>query len=889
LIEINEATDKLIQAKRSHEIQLITKLYFIAKITSTIIIVFIFGIIVHIYNLTRRLKTSTADYYKSLEAVVASETKIESILGTIQDGIITINQQGLIKSFNVAAEKIFGYKADEVMDRNVNILMSDKYCDEYNQHIAKYQQTNITKTPCVTQKEVEARKRNGAIFPIELGISTIFFGNDILFVSIVKDITERKESENKLADAYERLQKVLDTVVDGIITISDRGSITSFNPAAEKIFGFKAEEVTGKNVKMLMPDHYRKEHDGYINNYIESNEAKVIGIGREVQAMRKDGSIFPMELGVNEMQISGQRMFVGIIRNISERKEAEFKLLNYAKDLEGKTEEIELERAKAEQANLMKTEFLANMSHEIRNPMNAIIGMTEVLKDTNLSNEQQELVSIISRCGEDLLTIINDILDISKIESGKLLLDAISFNLKYNILELIKPLHIKCNDKKIDLILNYSKNIPEYIINDPSRIRQVLVNLIGNAIKFTKEGSITINIEPVEIRTNEITLCFEVIDTGIGISEAKQQVIFDKFSQVDASTTREYGGTGLGLAICRQMVELMDGKIGVESKPNKGSKFWFQITCGVDKFSNYIGAEEIISTQIKVLIIDYPNSPHSIVLEEYLIESNIFCDSVSPENAATSIMAALQRNDSYQIILINSESLDKNIKELNDTNNNNKLLTDQIIIAISFGEKKDISEYEKMGIITSHITKPLNNKLLLGTMAILLSKRNKKMRNFSPDDLITETPILSYIKFDNNLLNINILVVDDSSINRNLIKHMLHTSGSKIDEANNGKEAIKMVKKKGYDLILMDCMMSIMNGYDATKKIRELDNGTTPVIIALTANALEGAKNKCLASGMNDYLAKPVKKTDLLEMLNKWVHISKIEKRETPYTLDSVN
>ncbi|MCB1191327.1 MAG: PAS domain S-box protein [Leptospiraceae bacterium] len=371
--------------------------------------------------------------------------------------------------------------------------------------------------------------------------------------------------EQMLRESEAKMQTIVDMAVDAIITINEKGIIQTFNVAAEKMFGYKKEEVIGQNVKMLMPSPYKDEHDRYLHNYITTGKRKIIGIGREVIAHRKDGSNFPMELAVSEVSFQDQKLFTGIIRDITTRKETEKALL-----------EAKLE---AEEANKAKSNFLANMSHEIRTPMNAVIGFSELLSTIVTDAQQKNYVDSIRKAGKSLLTLINDILDFSKIEAGRLEIHKEPVNSRLVFEELKQLFDIRVKDKDLQFILEIDKDIPDTLLIDEYRLRQVLVNLIGNAIKFTDRGfvKLAVNSNIYEDDKSKVDLIISVQDTGIGIPQEYHEYIFESFRQQDSNITRKYGGTGLGLAISKKLVEMMNGKITVQSNPGVGSTFTVSI------------------------------------------------------------------------------------------------------------------------------------------------------------------------------------------------------------------------------------------------------------------------------------------------------------------------
>jgi PAS domain S-box-containing protein len=378
-------------------------------------------------------------------------------------------------------------------------------------------------------------------------------------------LNESEDKATNLREKERRLKAILENAGDGIITIDIHGDIESFNVAAERMFGYSQSDVLGENVKMLMDEPYSIEHDGYLSRYLETGEKRLMGSAREVRGRDKNGKIFPMELDVSEMSLEGQRLFIGIARDISQRKLAENELR--------KAQAAALEAARA------KFEFIANISHEIRSPMNGVLTMINLLDDSELSEEQRNYVGVIHDSGSALITIINDILDFSRLEAGQLDLESIEFDLEQMIEDVCRLLHANATSKGLELVHMLEGNVPTALVGDPARIRQILVNLVDNAIKFTDKGSVTVRISVVEEQGDSVMLHFAVIDTGIGLSSKAQRSIIDG-SEEDIATSGEYrpGSTGLGLAISRKLVSLLAGEIGIESELGSGSTFWLNVS-----------------------------------------------------------------------------------------------------------------------------------------------------------------------------------------------------------------------------------------------------------------------------------------------------------------------
>ena len=508
---------------------------------------------------------------------------LSGLMHTIVDGVISIDARGRIVDFNSACERLFGYSAEEVLGENVKMLMPDPYRTEHDSYLDNYKTTGQRKIIGIG-REVIGRRKDGTTFPMELSVGEIEQGNTRAFIGVIRDITDRVRREQILLDSDAQHRAILETAVDGIIIIDSLGTVRMYNPACENMFLFSAEEVVGQNVKMLMPSPYYDEHDRYLQNYSATGERKIIGIGREVIARRKDGTTFPMELSVGETTMGGNRFFVGILRDITKNKTAEEALLKSEAELQKRVDEIAAladentkAREEAEAASRIKSEFLASMSHEIRTPMNGILGMLSALEGQGLNAEQRESVGLIRESSEALLEILNDILDISKIEAQKIELETTTFSIN-EFLALAEGMwRRRAQDKGLAFVLRNSATAHDLVRGDGTRLRQVLFNLISNAIKFTDRGEVTLSVD-AEGASGRVKLRFEVSDSGIGISPEQLEKLFQPFVQADRSTTRRFGGSGLGLSISKKIVELMGGEMGVESRLGEGSTFWFTVS-----------------------------------------------------------------------------------------------------------------------------------------------------------------------------------------------------------------------------------------------------------------------------------------------------------------------
>jgi PAS domain S-box-containing protein len=532
-----------------------------------------------------------------------------------------------------------------------------------------------------------------------------------------QDITERKKFEARLRESETRIRTILDNVVDGVITINEQGMITSFNPAAEQIFGYSLDEVNGKNVSLLMPAPYRSQHKNYINNYKSTGIAKIIGIGREVEGQHKDGSVFPLDLAVGEMWLGQQRMFIGVVRNITERKHAEMALKN-AKEV-------------AESANRAKSEFLANMSHEIRTPLNAVIGFSELLSSIITDKKQKNYLDSIQTAGKSLLTLINDILDLSKIEAGRLDIQYESINPYIIFHELQQIFALKIAEKNLEFLVDIDPQLPNALLLDETRLRQVLLNLIGNAVKFTDTGYIKLTAQKID-QSNEqskIDLIISVTDTGIGIPENQQAIIFESFRQQDGQSSRKYGGTGLGLAITKRLVEMMNGQISLQSQEGKGSVFEIRLrkveVSAVDIVENsdeHLNFQNIRFDGAKVLVVDDIKSNRSLIKEYF---STVNLEMIEAKNGLEAFIFAEEYHPALILMDIRMPEMDgyEATKKIKANLNTGDIPIIALTASVSISEKNKLEIYGFDG----YLSKPVNSSLLFNEISRYLTYTTKKI------------------------------------------------------------------------------------------------------------------------------------------------------------------
>lgn len=689
---------------------------------------------------------------------------------------------------------------------------------------------------------------------------------------IATNITARKRAEAAVVEQEARLSAIVAHAMDGIISIDERGMIESFNPAAERLFGYTATEMIGQNVTCLMPEFYRSEHDGGQARHHQAGPSKVIGIGSEIVGLRKDGSTFTGELSISEMRLDDRRSFTGIVRDITERKEVERKLEQSA--FEWECQNIELvtmhkelvtvhEQALA--ATKAKSEFLASMSHEIRTPMNAIVAMADLLQETPLSKEQQEYVGRFSRAATSLLDLINDILDISKIESGHLDLESIAFDLHDLVDKMAELMAVRAHAKELELVAFVHPSVPTWVLGDPTRLRQVFVNLVGNAIKFTERGEVVIRVEPDE--ADSTTLRCSVSDSGIGIPADKVGGIFESFTQVDSSTTRRYGGTGLGLSISKRLVELMGGHIDVRSEEGLGSTFSFVVRLQAAlQPASAPTLPDLHLHGLRLLVVDDHETNRMIIREHLLRWGPVIIEAANGVEALAALDEAQQHGHQFDVAILDYQMPGMDGLELAQTiRQRNDCPSLPLIMHASDMRGQPSQRARELGV-AGYAYKPVSRARLLESLAVALCQ-------VAPAPA-PQTPVPAGLE-SAHLAPLRILLAEDLEDNRAIVQLFLKDTPYTIAEAENGLIALQKFQAGTYDLVFMDMQMPVMGGLEATVAIRawEREHHRPPTpIIALTASAFKEEVKKSTAAGCIAHLTKPIKKKTLLAAIVQYTN-----------------
>ncbi len=698
--------------------------------------------------------------------------------------------------------------------------------------------------------------RQGLRQPIEMERQDEFGLMATAFNDMASSLKKSTVSIKELEKSQRRFQDVVENTGDWIWEIDFQGNCSYSSPAVEKILGFRPEEIQGTRLYDYFEDPPRDDMIRFFETHFQSGLSFA---GKVMPIHHRSGAIVQLEAsGVAISDGSGRVIgFRGGSRDITQRIEAE--------------KALKLAMEEAESANRSKSAFVANMSHEIRTPMNGIIGMANFLLDTDLTHEQREYAQIVAHSADSLLMILNDILDFSKIEAGKLEFETIDFNMRSAIEETAQLIAHKAHEKQLELVCMVDPQVPSLLRGDPGRLRQVLTNLADNAIKFTSQGEVSITVKLEQELDRSVELRFEIKDTGIGIPADRMDRLFKSFSQVDASTTRRYGGTGLGLAICKRLIEMMDGKIGVKSREGEGATFWFTARFQCQSLTEDLqnGIPGLFKNK-RILIVD-DNRSNREVLSTYLRGWGCLHSSAASAPEALQLLHEARDADRpFDLAIIDQRMPDMDGKALGMAIKASPSLSATLMVLLtSGGMQGDAFRMKEIGF-SAYLRKPVKQSMIYDCLVTVFGDPGHE----EEVGLAEEDPVTRHSLREARRKQIRVLLVEDNPINRKVALKMLESFGIPADTANNGEEALQRLQEKHYDLALMDVQMPEMDGFEATRRIREssADGRFKDLfIIAMTANAMKGDREKCLRVGMDDYISKPVDAEELLAKLDHWI------------------
>ncbi|MBP0047520.1 response regulator [Marinobacterium sp. AK62] len=655
----------------------------------------------------------------------------------------------------------------------------------------------------------------------------------------------------ELKKSREQFHALMESAPDAMIVTSESGEILMINREAERLFGYERNEMIGQPVEMLLPSEVRYKHVIHRHKFSGESRASPSGQTPVLKAETKNGTLVPVEISLSPIETDDGLVVDIALRDVTKRHKAE----------------MELARAKevAEEATRAKSRFLANMSHEIRTPMNAIMGMSYLALQTSLDPQQRSYIQKVHRSAEALLGILNDILDFSKIEAGKLQLEQTGFRLEDVLDNLASLIGLKADEKGLELVFDYPPDLPSALVGDPLRLGQILINLGNNAVKFTEAGEIVVRARVAEEFDESLVLQFDVQDTGIGMTAEQQARLFASFSQADSSTTRKYGGTGLGLAISKGLIERMGGRVWLESELGKGSCFRFTVRLGKQKPAVITRQSECSALgDIHVLLVD-DNEASRDVLTAMLTSFGMRVDRAENGDAALDKLEANLEHDSYQLLLLDWKMPGMNGVELAKTMQERACAVRVPVIIMTTAYGREEARQAAAGVdISGFISKPVTPSSLLDGIMVSLGHQEaaSSTRYTHRDDVST---------LSKGLQGAHLLVVEDNDLNQELVLELLNTHGITAELAKNGKEALDWLSKEAFDGVLMDCQMPVMDGYEATRQIRQNPAWEALPVLAMTANAMAGDREKVLAVGMNDHISKPINVRNMFETLAKWV------------------
>jgi len=770
------------------------------------------------------------------------ETKL--IQGSV-DGIVAVDEKGDVLLFSKGAERLWGYAREEVVHRiHVEELYPPGLARDVNMRLTEPEPDGPGQ---LIDYETEILNKQGECVSVRISGSLLQDGDSLVrSVGYFHDMTREKQIMGQLMESEEKYRTILEAIEDGYYEVDLEGYLTFFNKSFCRILGYSEDELIGRNLREFSDEEdAKKAYDGFNKVFTTGVHAE----GFVWQMNRKDGSKRYVESSISLIKGSRGKIvgFQGITRDITERKLTE--------------EALKRAKEEAETANIAKSEFLANMSHEIRTPMNGIIGMTELTLGSTLTREQREYLQMVKMSADSLLALLNSVLDLAKIESRKIELEEIDFDLRTTVEHAVQTVAVKAGEIGLELTCRIRPEVPTALVGDPSRLRQILINLLANAVKFTHKGDVSLDVRIEVEDDSSVLLHFIVSDTGIGIPPDKLETVFESFQQVDGSITREYEGTGLGLTISKELVELMGGGIWVESVLEKGSTFHFTVRFELSdkEITDSLSLKDQEIAGLRVLIID-DNATNRLVFHEMTSLWGLEPTEVAGgEQAFAELERAHHTGRPYHLILLDLQMPELDGFEVAKRIRENPIGSDlEILMLTSLGMKGDAERCKEIGI-GAYLVKPVKQaELLDGIMLALGRPRTDK------------GPVITRHTIQDIRRRLRILLAEDNIVNQKLAQKMLEKRGHHVTIVSNGLDALDALEKERFDLVLMDVQMPKMGGLEATKCVRDSEREEEHIpIIAMTAHAMKGDREMCLSAGMDDYVAKPIKADELFTVIER--------------------